>query len=154
MATNVACGCFSFPVEVVSPVDTTSSCSTPLLLHTDTPICWHFGTLVDCWLVPHLTRRTPASWRGWHRTDRRRLTWTFLQQLPTVRLRQHHNVAFAALCSSDNGFWRQEWRYQGWPLTSTFQAWTKSTSWGEKSTPSGCIFDMLYVADVDRTLSQ
>ena len=91
------------------------------------------GTLVPLLtgtLVHHLTRRTLASWRGWHRTDRRRLTWTFLQQLPTVRLRQHHNVAFAALCSSDNGFWRQEWRHQSWHRHQPIPARTKSTHWG------------------------
>ena len=54
-------GASVFPVEVVSPVDTTSTFSTPLLLHTDTPICWHFGTTVDWYTGSPLDTADPSK---------------------------------------------------------------------------------------------
>ena len=54
-------GASVFPVEVVSPVDTTSTFSTPLLLHTDTTICWHSGTTVDWYTGSPLDTADPSK---------------------------------------------------------------------------------------------
>ena len=105
-------GASVFPVEVVSPVDTTSTFSTPLLLHTDTPICWHFGTTVDWYTGSPLDTGDPSKLTRLTQDGRTETNLDLFAATPTVRLRQRHNVAFAALCSSDNGFWRQEWRHQ------------------------------------------